>query len=153
MRPLDHHTAGPLTSSLPLLLLLLLLLYIYSEFYRKLCFVFTEEVRRLEAELGKQERLYQNLSDEHQQSLTELKKLREVQSETNIKSTRQIDKIKELQRELAAKEDLVKKIYPHSKIIYIPSFQVNYIIILYSTISHECFNMPQCTSCTILTAI
>lgn len=67
-----------------------------------------EEVRRLDAEILRQRKDYDLLQEEKQQVLEELQRLKKLNSEQQALSMDQSQKIKELQRELEAKEELVK---------------------------------------------
>lgn len=67
-----------------------------------------EEVRRLDAEILRQRKDYDLLQEEKQQVLEELQWLKKLNSEQQALSMDQSQKIKELQRELEAKEELVK---------------------------------------------
>ena len=67
----------------------------------------TDEVRRLEAELDKQERKYQEVKEEKDKSVLEVQRLTKLHSEQKTKDGRQTEKIKELKRELESNADLV----------------------------------------------
>ena len=69
-----------------------------------------EEVRRLEGEIFRQKKDYDVLQEEKRQALEELQQFKKLHSEQQALSLDQSQKIKELQRQLEAKEELVKKI-------------------------------------------
>ena len=69
--------------------------------------VHPEEVRRLEGEINRQKKEYEVLLEENCQALEELQQLKKQNSEQQAQSLDQSQKIKELHRELEAKEELV----------------------------------------------
>ncbi len=70
---------------------------------------YAEEVRRLEGEINRQKKEYEVLLEENCQALEELQQLKKLSSQQQTQSLEQFDKIKELHRQLEAKEELVNK--------------------------------------------
>lgn len=66
-----------------------------------------EEVRRLHDELDRQQKKYYELKGDNEKTLSEVQRLTNLHNEQKTKSERQIDKIKELRRELDSNADLV----------------------------------------------
>ena len=67
-------------------------------------------MRRLEGEIFRQKKGYDVLLEEKRQALEELREFKKLHSEQEALSLDQSQKIKELQRQLDAKEELVKKL-------------------------------------------
>lgn len=72
-----------------------------------------DEIRRLEAELLRQENLYDTLFEEKRAAMSELDSLRRLSSQQKESSNQQVDKIKKLERELNSKEEIVSYMYQY----------------------------------------
>ena len=81
----------------------------------KLCFFNTEEVRRLEAEVSHQQKDYELLLEENLQAINKIEQLNRLHSDQKLQIIEDVKKIKELQRELEAKEELVRSSRTHTK--------------------------------------
>lgn len=68
---------------------------------------FLEEVRRLEGEINRHKKEYEVLLEKNCQALEELQQLKKLNSEQKTHNLDQSQKIKEYQRQLEAKEELV----------------------------------------------
>ena len=71
------------------------------------CGIYTEEVRRLESEISRQKKEYEVLLEENCQALEELQQLKKLNSEQQTQNLDQSQKIKDLHRQLEAREELV----------------------------------------------
>lgn len=67
-----------------------------------------EEVRRLELEIAKQEKLYQNVQCERNEAKILVENLTKTQNALKAKEAKHVDRIKELERDIEAKNGLLK---------------------------------------------
>lgn len=67
-----------------------------------------EEVQRLEAEISKQEKLYQNVQNEKNEAKMMVENLTKTQKTLKAKVSKQTDRVKELEQDIEAKNGLVR---------------------------------------------
>lgn len=67
-----------------------------------------EEVRRLEAEISKQEKLFQNVQNEKNEAQMMVENLTKTQNTLKAKVSKQTDRVEELEQNIEAKSSLVR---------------------------------------------